>query len=340
MVVAFATATPAFAQYYSGRPIDVLIPGAAGGGPAEIARTYLDRMSAHLGRTKFVIRTMPGGGGVRALNYLKEVANPDGHTLLWGPLQLTGAVLGRSGARYKPESFEPIGAAATTYAVIVRSATPPGLRQAADVMKTQNIVVGGIGVGRTLDVFSRMSLDMLGLKYRYVVGYTSQPKLSLALQSNEIDMLTTGYTGYTSLYRDALIRGGGAILLFYHSWINQSTGAPERVGVYPKGTRPFLDFVRNVARREPARPLAEAYRWYATYETWPYWFVGPSGMPKQALGELRNAYHAVMQDEEFKSSWRKRFHDEPRFVTHDKAMPLLQNFRTISPAAADILRKM
>lgn len=343
LLALFATVTSCYAQgkaFYSGKTVDIVIPGPAGGGPDQAARTFADYMTRHTaGNPVFVIKAMPGGGGVRALNFLSEIAKPDGLTLLWGPIQFSGYLTGGPGKRYDPGAYEPIGTGFLFYAVMANTRLAGGLKTPADFMKAQNVNLGGLGQGRAIDFFSRVSLDLLGIRYKYVLGYEGQPHIALALQNGEIDVSTTGYTGYTTLYKRQTVDTGLVVPMFYHTPIDPTTGEPMRAvaDAFPPQTKHFIDFAKE-SGRELSGPLWEAYRWIATYETWPSWFVAPKGTAREALAALREAYGRVIADPEMAQAWRARFNEEPSFVTHEKAAQLQKNFRDISPAALEILK--
>jgi tripartite-type tricarboxylate transporter receptor subunit TctC len=343
-LLAFSAAyTSCYAQgkdFYAGKTVDIVIPGPAGGGPDQAARTFVDYMTRHTaGNPVFVIKAMPGGGGVRALNFLSEIAKPDGLTLLWGPIQFSGYLTGGAGTRYDPGAYEPIGTGYLFYAVMASTRVSGRLKNPTDFMKTQPVNLGGLGQGRSIDFFSRVSLDLLGISYKYVLGYQGQPQIALALQNGEIDISTTGYTGYTTLYKRQTVDTGVVVPIFYHSPIDPATGEPMRAvaDAFPADTKHFIEFAKE-SGRELSGPLWEAYRWIATYETWPSWFVAPKGTAQEALAALREAYGRVIADPEMAKTWRRRFNEEPSFVPHQKAAELQKSFRSISPTALEILK--
>ena len=332
-----------FAQdkaFYAGKTIDIVIPGPAGGGPDQAARIFADHMTRHTpGNPTFVIKALPGGGGVRALNYLSEIAKPDGLTLLWGPIQFSGYLTGGPGKRYDPGAYEPIGTGSLFYAVMANTGLAGGLKAPADFLRARRVNVGGLGQGRAIDFFSRVPLDLLGIDYKYVLGYQGQPEIALALQNGEIDVGATGYTGYATLYKRQIVEAAIALPVFYHSPIDPATGEPMRAAAdaFPSGTDHFVDFARENGRVFSG-PLWDAYKWIATYETWPSWFVAPRGVAPEAIGALREAYARVIADPLMAQAWRSRFNEEPAFVTHDKAARLQKNFRDITPQALEILK--
>lgn len=330
------------ADFYQDKTVEIIIPGPVGGGPAESARVFSDFLTKHTaGSPKFVIRAMPGGAGVQALNYLAEIAKPDGKSLLWGPIQFTGALVGGPGYRYDPGTFEVIGTSSLVYVVLANAALGKGIKSPADFLSTPEFNFGGLGRGRSIDFLARSSFDLLGLKYKYVLGYSGQPEIALALARKEIDVSITGHTGYVSLYENQMVKTGAAMPLFYHSPIDPKTGEPmlAKDGAYPKGTQHFIDYVKATGKSFTG-PGWEAYKWAITYETWPSWFVAPKGFPGEPLADLRDGYAKVIADPEFADTWRKRFNEDPAFITYGKAQDIQKAFRNISPEALEILKQM
>ena len=330
------------ADFYAGKIVEIVIPGPAGGGPSEQARIFSDFMTKHtVGAPKFVIRAMPGGGGVQALNYLAEIAKPDGLTLLWGPIQFTGALVGGPGYRFDPASFEPIGTSSLMYVVLANAATGTGVKTPNDFLNVGEFNFGGLGRGRSIDFFARLSFDLLGLKHKYVLGYQGQPEVALALQRKEIDASITGHTGYVTFYEQQMVSTGIATPLYYHSSIDPTSGEPKRVadGIYPKGVMHFLDFMKSRGK-DVVGPEGEAYRWTSTYETWPAWFVAPKGAPTDALAALRYGFDKAVRDPEFGTMWKSRFNEDLSFINFEQARKIQSGYRNISPAALEILKQM
>jgi tripartite-type tricarboxylate transporter receptor subunit TctC len=93
------------AQNWPARPIEMIIPYAAGGGVDIIGRSVAAAMSDELGQ-KVVVVNRDGAGGTLGFNAL-AAAPPDGHTLVAGPsTPITSAPYLVKGIRYRPESFD------------------------------------------------------------------------------------------------------------------------------------------------------------------------------------------------------------------------------------------
>ncbi|MBI3375891.1 MAG: tripartite tricarboxylate transporter substrate binding protein [Betaproteobacteria bacterium] len=78
----FAAAATAFAQGYPSKPVRIVIPYAAGGGPDVQARQFGVKLSELLGQT-VVLENKVGAAGVLAAQYVAQSA-ADGYTVLLG----------------------------------------------------------------------------------------------------------------------------------------------------------------------------------------------------------------------------------------------------------------
>ena len=77
------------ASFYQGKTLNFVINFAAGG-PTDIeSRIFAKHLSRHIpGQPTITVQNMGGGGGLIAVNYIGEVAKPDGFTAAY----FTGAL--------------------------------------------------------------------------------------------------------------------------------------------------------------------------------------------------------------------------------------------------------
>ena len=337
MSVAFATTAPA-AGFYEGKTINVIIPSGAGGGLTLTARTFMNTYAKYIeGNPTIVIRNMPGG--TKAHNFLTEKAKPDGLTLLWGSLRFSRVISGARGIRYDPGTFEVIGTASSNFVTLIRADTPPGIKTAADLVKTtKTLVHGGSSPGSIPNLIGLLSLDALGVNYRAVLGYRGQAKQNAAIRRKEIQAVTTGEVGYYAMYRETIVKDGTLVSAYYHSPFD-AAGKPIRFDRYPANIKHFVDYYKQVIGREPSGPAWEAYKWVATYETWPLALVTSAGAPKAAVAALRKAHARVPNDAAFKAQWIKQFGAHPKWLTGEEAQTLLRRYTNISPEVLAFLKK-
>jgi putative tricarboxylic transport membrane protein len=341
LMVVVSYAPMAGAAFYDGKNVTVIVNAGAGGGLTRTGRLFMATMKKHLGtNTNMVIKNIAGGGGVKGLNFLAEKAKPDGLTVLWGPANQMAKLLNLPGVRFDPKELQIIGAGAISYVSIARADAGDGLKTPADLLKVKRLIVGGRGTTDGLGMFARLPLDVLGVKYRYVPGYTSQPKLNAAIRSREIQSLTTGHPGYVAFYENTILKSGEAVALYYHSPVDRS-GEPQRMSYYPAGLKNFLDFYRDAnGGKDPSGPMWEAYKWFSTYGTRSLGLYAPKGTDAAKVAALRAAFAKTVADREFVDAYVKRLKATPNFLVGKDAEFLLADYDKVSPAAVAGLKRL
>src|SRR5882672_9376229 len=119
--LASGAAADEVADFYKGRQISWILSADAGGGYATYARTFVPYLSAAIpGKPNIVIQHMPGGGGLRAMNYLFSVAPRDGTTIGLVHSSVPFAPLyGIRGGAFDPRQMGWIGSLATSRGICV-----------------------------------------------------------------------------------------------------------------------------------------------------------------------------------------------------------------------------
>ena len=77
----------------------------------------------------------------------------------------------------------------------------------------------------------RLTLDMLGVKYKYVTAYSGSQGARLALQRGEISFYSESPATYRSLIEPSLVQKGEVIPLYYDPGYNgQAFSVPQADG--------------------------------------------------------------------------------------------------------------
>ncbi len=329
-MMAAGSATPSNAAYYDGKTITFIIGASAGGGLTRAGRMFGRHMDDHIaGKPNIIIKNLTGAGGNKARNFVYSKARPDGLTLHWGTMNPLGPLLKAKGARYDPAKFILIGAGDTTYFTLARTDTGKGLKKATQLMTAGGLIVGGRAPTTNLDLYSRAPLKMLGLKHRYVPGYRGQAKMSPALLSKEINMLTTGNGGYGGFYQNTILKDGTAVGLFYHTAIDENGKAKRYPGLYGDAVH-FLDFYKTVKGTDPSGPMWEAYKWISKFGIWPFMLVAPPGTPDEAVADLRKAFVATGKDPKFIADYKKSVGPVPNWASAKNSQWLMTDYKKVS----------
>ena len=195
-----ASATPfAMAQTFPSKPITIVVPFPAGGGPDLTARILAEKLAPKLGQP-VVVDNRPGAGALLGAGLVARSA-PDGHTLLLTPntMVISPHVLaaGAGSGVDVHKDLVPVISPATTPMVLV--ANPQlgvtTLKAALDAArKTPGLPYGSPGNGSPMHFAGEMlksatQVDLLHVPYRGVA-----PSITAAL-SGEVKLLFTGLGG-------------------------------------------------------------------------------------------------------------------------------------------------
>ena len=180
-------------------------------------------------------------------------------------------------------------------------------------------------------------MEVLGLSYKYVPGYKSQPKLNAAMQAKEIEVLGTGHIGYAKFYKDTLIAEGKAIPLFYHSPVLED-GSQQKIDLYDGTVPTFVSFYGRLWVRLE-RSNVEAYKWVSRYQIRPQGLFAPPGVDGDVLRQITAAFEKTLNDQGFKKAYAKRNGMEPNFFVGDETKTFIADAFNISDAGLEGLRK-
>jgi len=134
------------------------------------------------------VENMTGAGGLIAVNYLYNRAEPDGLTIAnWNGSLSLQQYLGLKGIEFDAPRFEWIGSVLrpTPICIIARASGVAGF---ADWVKAPKAVkLGGMAPGTSLSDDARILKDAIGLPMQLVEGYKGGADIKLAAKQGEID---------------------------------------------------------------------------------------------------------------------------------------------------------
>ncbi|NGM87497.1 tripartite tricarboxylate transporter substrate binding protein [Parapusillimonas sp. SGNA-6] len=170
-VAAASSATLAQAQTYPEKPIQLIVPQAAGGGSDTIGRFIADKLSANLGQA-VVVENRPGAAGVLGAELVKR-APADGYTLLLGAIDTITAPMVNSAVTLDAlKDFEPVTQLAKSPNVWVLSPSFEG-KNMADLVrlakeKPMGIDFASSGVGGMQHLGGELLNQMAGIQLAHV----------------------------------------------------------------------------------------------------------------------------------------------------------------------------
>jgi tripartite-type tricarboxylate transporter receptor subunit TctC len=173
-------------DFYKGKTVTLIISTGEGDGQDKTARLLARHWSDHLpGNPTFVPKNMPGAGNLRAANYLYAQAPKDGTTIAAIiPSFVLQQILGGKGVYYDANKLQWLGSSnASNPTIYVWHTT--GIKNIEDV-KNKEVLMGGTGAGSNSVLYPTIFNDMLGTKFKVVMGYRSTGEVNLAIERGEV----------------------------------------------------------------------------------------------------------------------------------------------------------
>jgi tripartite-type tricarboxylate transporter receptor subunit TctC len=319
IVGALLATPPAHAQsdpFYKGKRLTLLINFAAGG-PADIeGRLFAKHFSKHIdGAPNIIVQNRDGAGGLVGTNYLGELGPRDGTMAGYLTAAAWNYVIEPGAYRVDFSTYEFVAYQPVNVVYYMRADTPPGMKSGADLMRASALVAGGLAADSSKDLLIRLTLDMLGVPYKYVIGFRSSAPARLALQRGEINFFSESSPSYFGVVEPSLIKSGQPIAVWYDPIYDGASFAP-----FPpmdsQGVPSFPDFYRKAKGVAPSGRLWDIYRTnLAVDSAMLRTLVLPPGSPAAAVEALRRATDRLNGDAEFAKEAQKSLQFVPHYVT-------------------------
>jgi tripartite-type tricarboxylate transporter receptor subunit TctC len=341
-VVASGSAmSPAAAQpadYYYGKTLKILVGLQVGGTADTFVRRFADYLKKHLaGNPTVLIENMTGAGGNLVFNYLAEKAQPDGLTIVYSPYQALGQALEDRSLRARFENLEYLGGISDTRIGYMRAdAVPGGAKKPSDIVKADNLIVGAYTHTDFESTLSHLSLDVLGVKHKLVVGYRGGADIFLAMQRREVQFHSTSIGTYRTRSA-AFIQSGEGIGVYY--LVSTGPGGEFEKNKLITDVPAFPDLYREVYGKLPAGENWDALNWLTTQTSeLAYAAFAPRGTGPAALSALRTAFDRAARDPDFieKSVASNGIPYSPVDVARGRA--IIRSLADVSPGVLKALR--
>jgi tripartite-type tricarboxylate transporter receptor subunit TctC len=288
-ISAASCTTAKAADFYEGKTVTIVVGYTAGGTYDQQARFYAREFPRFLpGKPTIIVQNMPGAGSLIAAGYLAGIASRDGLTLgivgggaVWEPL------LGSRQTKYDPRNFNWLGGfSRDNITCLVWHDSP--VQNLADATK-QEVVVGATGPGSRTMSFPKALNDIVGTKFKLVMGYPGGNEITLALEKGEVQ----GYCGWAL----------GSMRQRAREWLDQkkvrflaqfaTVADPELKGV-PLAT--------DLPKTDEGKRVME----FLTSDATLAWtLLAPPGVPADRVTSLRKAYLAMLADPEAQADANK-----------------------------------
>ena len=174
-------------DFYKGKTITFLVGSGAGGGYDVYARVYAQNVVKHIaGHPLIIIKNMPAAAGLAAASALYTLPEKDGLTIAALPNGAAmDALFGNAGARFDSLRFNWIGSigklqniCATWHLSSIKT-----IEQAQE----REVIVAGAGATSNTAIVPKILNELIGTKFKVIVGYDPTGGLNKALEGGEAE---------------------------------------------------------------------------------------------------------------------------------------------------------
>jgi tripartite-type tricarboxylate transporter receptor subunit TctC len=176
----------AISDFYAGKTMTLIISTGVGGGVDANARLVARHYGDHIpGKPTIVPKNMTGAGHLQATNFMYNVAPKDGtYIAAILPSFVLYQVIDGKGAQYDAGKFLWIGASDVDN-MNLYTWHAANIRSVADAKKRE-VLMGGTGAGSYTVLWPTLMNNLLGTKFKMVMGYKSTTEIHLAMQRGEV----------------------------------------------------------------------------------------------------------------------------------------------------------
>lgn len=235
IAVGTAAHADSVSDFYHGKTVTLQVGAGAGGSYDIYARTLAEHMAAHIPGTPTMIVKMAGGagGGLPTANQAQNTMTKDGTILVMTQQTIVAnQLLYPQSAHYDVRTWNWVGLMAPTRNMLAVWYKAPA--QTLEEATKKEVIIGATGRASPTYLVPQILNEMLGTKFKIVIGYNGVADLNLAMERGEIE-------------------GRGA------SWISVMTQAPQYIaekklkplvvdGLTPEPSIPDVPLMMDVAK--------------------------------------------------------------------------------------------
>jgi tripartite-type tricarboxylate transporter receptor subunit TctC len=277
------------------------------------------------GHPTVIVQNMVGGGGIRAANYLYNVAPKDGSvfSLIDRGMPTAPLLYGeKSLALFDAVNFSWIGSIMRETGMGVVSTRSPV--KTVDEAKAHEIIFGATGPETDPALYVRLLNELLHTRIKVITGYKGQPEQFQAVEKGELDgTFMSGWSGNGRAYvLDQMEKGQMRLFLQM---------AALKDPMYPD-TPAILDLVTAPQEREIVELILDRLSLGRP-------LIAPPDLPADRIAVLRSSFRRAIEDPELRAEAEKlRLAIDP--VYGEEAHEIIKRLYRASPAVLERTRKI
>ncbi|MGH6769158.1 MAG: Bug family tripartite tricarboxylate transporter substrate binding protein [Xanthobacteraceae bacterium] len=267
---------------FKGKTITMVIGSGAGGGIDLYGRVVARHIGKHIpGQPAVVAQNMPGAGSIAAANHLYNVAPKDGTAIgILSQGLILDEILRTPGLRFEVAKFNWIGRVSSDV-LVAFTWRRAKVKTIADAITTE-ASLGGTGAGSSVTKSPKLLNEVVGTKFKVIVGYKNTGAAMLAMERGEVDGTSTGWGGLAGARP---------------KWIKERT--INMIVQFGTDRHPGLPDVPSwveIAKTSQDKNLLRVFGANADIGKS---IVAPPAMPRERVALLRAAFAAMLNDPAF-----------------------------------------
>jgi tripartite-type tricarboxylate transporter receptor subunit TctC len=270
-------------DFYRSKQITLVTSASAGGGYDQYARLLARHMQRHIsGEPAIIVQNMVGAEGLRAANYLYNVAAQDG-TVIGGLSRNTGLArfydFNNAGIQFDARKFHWLGSPQQEIGLFILS-TKSDLSGIAD-LKTRDVTISSTAHNSPSTVYSRILNATIGTRLKPIEGYDGSQACLMAVERGEVDAHVSG--GSSAPFRARIM-----------PWL--AKGDAKVIMQMGMKRDPEFPDVPTAIEVESAPADKQMFEIAFAEQVMGRPFVLPPGVPADRIAALRAAFDATMKD--------------------------------------------
>jgi len=307
-------------QFYKGKLLDLEIGYPTGGSNDAYGRLLANHLGRHIpGAPAIVPRNTPGAGSFLAVNRVYANLPKDGTVIALGaPTLALDERLGSQGARFKTAELNFIGRVDSLINIVMMWKTSK-VKSIADAQMNVS-TLSGTGAGSTVSIYPTVLNNVIGTKFKLVMGYRGSNEAMLAMERGEVEGHSTAWA---------------AVKVAKPDWLRDKTvNIIVQFALKRHPELPDIPTAVELARNDEERAVLSAIM--NASEVGTAFFTTP-GIPPERLAVLRRAFDDTMKDPDFLAeAQRLRLGVSP--LPGEELQKLVAQVSNLSPALLERVR--
>jgi tripartite-type tricarboxylate transporter receptor subunit TctC len=307
-------------QFYKGKLLDLEIGYPTGGSNDAYGRLIANHLGKHIpGAPTVVPRNAPGAGSFLAVNRVFSNLPKDGTVIgLGAPTLALDERLGSQGVRFKTAELNWLGRVDSLINIVMMWKTSP-VKTIADAQRIES-TLSGTGAGSTVSIYPTVLNNVIGTRFKLVMGYRGSNEAMLAMERGEVEGHSTAWS---------------AVKVAKPDWLRDKTvNIIVQFALKRHPELPDIPTAVELARNDDERAVLGAIM--NASEVGTAFFTGP-GVPPDRLAVLRHAFDETMKDPDFLvEAERIRLGVSP--LTGEEVQKLVTQVSGLTPALLEKVR--